>query len=76
MKLKSGALTAKLKLFKNSNKTLAKDFKFVRIDWMIYQNKLYFGEMTFTPNSGFIFFTENHNELQIKLGKMLNVKGD
>ena len=58
------------------SKTLAKGFKFVRIDWMIYKNKLYFAEMTFTPYSGFIFFPENHNKLQRKLGKMLNLKGD
>ncbi len=58
------------------SKTLANGFKFVRIDWMFYQNKLHFGEMTFTPYSGFIFFAENHNELQIKLGKILNLKGD
>ena len=36
-----------IKLIKNSN------FKFVRADWMIYQNKPYFEELTFTPYSGF-----------------------
>ena len=65
-----------LKQAKDLSETLAKDFKLVRVDWMIYKNKLYFAEMTFTPHSGFIFFTENHNELQIKLGNMLNLKGD
>ncbi len=55
---------------------LAKTFKFVRVDWLIHQDKLYFQEMTFTPHSGFIIFPENHNELQIKFGKMLNLKGE
>lgn len=36
-----------IKLLKNFN------FKFVRVDWMIYKNKLYFEELTFTPYSGF-----------------------
>ena len=58
------------------SKSLSKGFKLVRVDWMFHQNKLYFGEMTFTPNSGFIFFPENHTKLQIKLGYMLNLKGD
>ena len=35
------------------SKEISKDFKFVRVDWMIYQNKLYFEELTFTPYSGF-----------------------
>ena len=35
------------------SKQLSKDFCFVRVDWMIYQNKLYFEEFTFTPFSGF-----------------------
>ena len=35
------------------SKQLAKDFNFVRVDWIIYQNKLYFEELTFTPYSGF-----------------------
>ena len=65
-----------LKEAKNLSERLAQGFKFVRIDWMIYENKLYFAEMTFTPHSGFIFFTDHHNELQRKLGKMLNLKGE
>ncbi len=65
-----------IKQAKELSENLAKGFKFVRVDWMIYQNKIYFCEMTFTPHSGFIFFIKNHNELQIKLGKMLNLKGN
>ena len=45
-------------------------FKFVRIDWLIYQNKIYFNEMTFTPNSGLIPFDRNWNK---KLGSYLEI---
>ncbi len=55
---------------------LAKEFKFVRVDWMIKDNKLYFEEMTFTPYSGYIFFPEYHNKWQNALGRLLNLKGD
>ena len=55
------------------SKILAKNIKFVRVDWMIYDNKLYFEEMTFTPFSGFINIG---NDLQIKLGSLLNLKGN
>ncbi len=65
-----------IKEAKALSEVLAKEFKLVRVDWMIYKNKLYFNEMTFTPQSGFIYFPENHNELQLKLGKMINLKGD
>ena len=55
------------------SRVLSKDFKFVRIDWFIFKNKLYFEEMTFTPCSGYINFDiKNMDE---KLGKMLNLKG-
>lgn len=33
---------------------LAKDFKLVRVDWILGDRGLYFNEMTFTPYSGFI----------------------
>ena len=56
------------------SKKLSKDFKLVRVDWMVYNNKLYFEEMTFTPLSGFIFFAEKQDELQLRYGKMLVLK--
>ena len=55
------------------SKELAKDFNFVRVDWLIYNNRLYFGELTFTPFSGFFKFKNRENNL--KLGKMINLKG-
>ena len=54
------------------SKILAKDFKFVAVDWFIFQDKLYFEEMTFTPYSGFFF----NDKSDIKMGMMLNLKGD
>ncbi len=52
-------------------KKLAKSFNFVRIDWMIYQNKLYFEELTFTPYSGFLNFKDYKAE--IDLGRLLDI---
>ncbi len=40
----------------NYSKTLSKEFKFVRVDFFEVNNDIYFGEMTFTPYSGFIKF--------------------
>ena len=34
------------------NKALMDDFDYVRIDWYIIEDNIYFGEMTFTPGSG------------------------
>ncbi len=47
------------------SKKLCGSFNFVRVDWMIYQNKLYFEELTFTPYSGFYKFKNLKNELQL-----------
>ena len=46
------------------SKKLSKDFLFTRVDWMIYQNKIYFEEFTFTPYSGFNKFLNFINNLQ------------
>ncbi len=53
-----------IKLISKSN------FKFVRVDWMIYQNKAYFEELTFTPYSGFIKFDKKWN---LKLGSFIEL---
>ena len=50
---------------------LSKDFPFVRVDWLIYHNKLYFNELTFTPYSGFIKFDKNWN---LKLGSWIDLE--
>ena len=49
---------------------LSQNFKFVRIDWMIYQNKLYFEEMTFTPYSG--FNARLKNKFNVNFGNLIN----
>ena len=54
------------------SKKLAENFNFVRVDWMIYQNKLYFEELTFTPYSGFRRFNNKKNNL--KLGEMISLE--
>ncbi len=50
---------------------LAKDFKFVRVDFYEVDKKLYFAELTFTPSSGFMIF--NKSEYDLLLGNMLNI---
>ena len=40
---------------------LSQKFNFVRCDWMIYKNKIYFEELTFTPYSGFHKFKTKIN---------------
>ena len=53
------------------SKQLAGNFGFVRIDWMIYKNKLYFEEMTFTPYSG--FSKHINKKLNKQLGKLIKI---
>ena len=50
---------------------LSKDFNFVRVDWLIFDNSLYFQELTFTPYSGFYEFKDSKTNL--KLGNLLNI---
>ena len=45
-------------------------FNFVRIDWLVFNNKLYFNELTFTPYSGFMRFDKKWN---LKLGSWINL---
>ncbi|CAB3785311.1 D-inositol-3-phosphate glycosyltransferase [Paraburkholderia fynbosensis] len=37
--------------------TLASDFEYVRVDLYAFDNRLYFGELTFTPGAGVLPFT-------------------
>ena len=48
-----------------------KNINFVRVDWMIYKNKPYFEELTFSPYSGFHRFRNKKNN--IKLGNFINL---
>ena len=56
------------------SKVLGKDFKLVRIDWIVCRDKLYFNEMTFTPLSGYILFSKRYQDWYLKLGNMLKLK--
>ena len=42
-----------LKMMIEYSKKLSKNIPFVRIDWYEIEGKLYFGEITFYPSSGF-----------------------
>lgn len=54
-------------------KKLSKDIPFVRVDFYEINNKVYFGELTFFPGSGFEEFTPN--EYDLKLGEMITLEG-
>ena len=53
-------------------RTLSKDFKFVRVDLHNVDGKIYFGEMTFTPASGYMKFRPRKYDRI--LGGMLDLK--
>lgn len=65
-----------LKVAAELSEKLAKDFKFVRVDWFLYDGNLYFNEMTFTPFSGYFRFPQGYEHWDKKLGDMLNLKGN
>lgn len=47
---------------------------FLRVDFYEVNGKLYSGEITFYPTSGFIRFFPDHNELDRKYGDLLELK--
>lgn len=51
---------------------LAHGFPFVRVDLYSVRNKLYFGELTFTPSSGFATFSPASGD--IELGKLIHIE--
>lgn len=55
----------------NIARILSKDFKFVRVDLNNINGKIYFGEMTFTPASGYMKF--NPRKWDRILGDMLEL---
>lgn len=50
---------------------LSESFPFVRVDLYLHQNHVYFGELTFTPGSGFVTFTPK--EYDVMLGSLLDL---
>lgn len=52
-------------------KILSRKFNFVRVDFYSVNNKVYFGEMTLYPSSGWKVFPENN--MDISLGEKLSI---
>jgi len=52
-------------------KKLSEDFNFVRVDFYIVDDKVYLGELTFTPADGFQIFKDKMCDS--KIGKMLKI---
>ena len=50
---------------------LSGDFPFVRVDFIVKNGKIYFGEMSFTPARGFLMF--NPKSLDILFGEPLKI---
>lgn len=61
----------KLKEMIELSRRMAKKFKFIRLDWYEVNNRLYFGEYTFYPGSGFEEFTPN--EVDKEIGDLLEL---
>ena len=52
-------------------KEMSKPFPYVRVDFYYINNQIYFGEMTFTPDSGFINF--NRDEIDFLWGSWIKL---
>lgn len=53
-------------------KKLSEDFKFVRVDFYEIDNKVYLGELTFTPGSGYFKYTDE--KWSLLFGEWLDLK--
>ena len=51
---------------------LSKDIPFLRVDFYNINGKIYFGELTFFPYSGFGTFTDE--KWDYKLGELIDLK--
>lgn len=61
------------KRMKEIAKILCEDFPFVRMDFYYVEEKIYFGEMTFTPKGGYCSsLTENE---QLRIGRKIKLPG-
>ena len=60
-----------LKLMLKYAKLLSQEFVFVRVDFYEFDNKVYLGELTFTPSNTFVRF--KNKEQSIKVGNYLNL---
>lgn len=63
------------KLMDDLSRKLSKTIPFLRVDWYEIDGKLYFGELTFYPASGYERFSpENWNDIMGKMIKLPKVK--
>ncbi|WP_297694396.1 ATP-grasp fold amidoligase family protein, partial [uncultured Eudoraea sp.] len=60
-----------LKKMIDSARVLAEDFKYVRVDFYVVDDKLYFGELTFNPCNGFGVFEPP--SMDYEFGKLLQL---
>lgn len=56
----------------NIAQKLSEDFNFIRVDLYIFDDFVYFGELTNSPGNGFEPF--NPKSFDFKLGKKFNIK--
>jgi hypothetical protein len=62
---------SKLKRMIEISRILSEDFKFVRVDLYQIGDKIYFGELTFTPDGGILsYFTD---KFDLECGKLLRL---
>ena len=64
----------KLQELLNYATKLSEDFKHARVDFFIENDKIYFGEITFTSGAGFDKFSSI--KLDTEMGSLLKLKGD
>ena len=64
----------KLKELQKYAKILSSDFCYVRMDFYIIDNEIYFGEYTFTPAC--CYFNFENEDTDLKLGKMISLPID
>ena len=69
-------LPEKLNQMIDLSRKIAKNFLFVRIDFYQINNKVYFGEITFYPASGFGKFTSDEYDYEIGKYLILPLKND
>jgi len=55
-KIENFKMSYKFDQLKELSIKLAKDFPFVRVDWLLVDGEIYFSELTFTPGGGLIKF--------------------
>ena len=61
-----------LKLMLKYARLLSREFVFVRVDLYEYEDKVYLGELTFTPTNGFVYW--KNYEQSFYFGKLMNLK--